>query len=169
MVVCVRICATWLVCIQAWIYQRTSFCSSNLKLNQDSSDLPSRLSIWSIFIELMRWCASPMELALIPKLSTQRVNNVGRVWCFHKMGDSWTGKYPWGAKSLTIISKSVWDAVLFHTCPFSLHIRHSHQVTQYSIGYTECVFNQESSGKVFWCIRSIPWVSRENSLWYLRK
>ena len=45
LVVCVRICATWLVCIQAWIYQRTSFCSSNLKLNQDSSELPSRLSI----------------------------------------------------------------------------------------------------------------------------
>ena len=45
LVVCAGIFSMQLGCIQAWMYQRTFLCISNIKLNQDSFDLPSILSI----------------------------------------------------------------------------------------------------------------------------
>ena len=45
LVICTGFFEMWLGCIQAWRYQRTVLCSSNLKLNQANSYLPSLLSI----------------------------------------------------------------------------------------------------------------------------
>ena len=45
LVVCSKICAMRLGCIQEWRNQRTFLCGSNLNLNQFNFDLPSRLSI----------------------------------------------------------------------------------------------------------------------------
>ena len=106
LVVCAVICAMRLGCIQAWRYQHNIVCSFNLKLNQDNYDLLVYWAFEVFFIALMRWWASSVWLALIPTFSTQRINNVGQIWCFHKPVDSQTGKYPWGDKSLTRLSKA---------------------------------------------------------------